>query len=564
MPTTCWGATPTDAPPLHTTEHIIAVFPDFDQNRGMIRDLTRVYDGHGTHTEILSVTDESGEPRDFDTEKNGDYLSVTVAVPKGEFVHGEQHYVIEYSQRDVTRFFEDNAADEFYWDVNGTEWRQPFGQISATLTVDDELVASLNGDASCYRGAMGSTQQCGVIRDGNSFSVDEQDFRPGENVTLAVGFDPDTFAAAPRPFQERVPLFGLIGLAGLLTSVGVYLASTRRAAKLNTTRTVLPRYDPPEMLGIAVAGELLGASKQAATVTLLDFAVRGKIELRYDATRHIYGVRSISSEGLLPSEQPMFHKLFGHRKAGPGDEHIVWFTAKSTKLGDAASANDQRALEEVKTEGLLERAPIGLIVLTVIGSGVGVLLSIIQLVMLLDTIDSGVLAAVGMLLSLVVGFPLVVLLPILLGIGLNRPHRPTPKGGKLIDHLAGLRAYMQLSDADRIRMMQSPSGPVIDDHGAVDVYERLLPYAVLFGIEEEWQQVLTPFYRDSSPTWFYGNFRPDDDRWIRRLDTTIASSRTTSSRSRSHSSGSSSSSRGGSSGGGFSGGGGGGGGGRGI
>ncbi|WIY83990.1 DUF2207 domain-containing protein [Propionimicrobium sp. PCR01-08-3] len=547
---------------LHTTEHIVAVFPDFDQNRGMIRDLTRVHDGHDTDIDVVGVTDENGAPRDFETEKYGDFLSVTMAVPEGEFVHGEQHYVIEYTQHDVTRFFEDTGADEFYWDVNGTEWAQPFGTISATVTMDDELASQLDGNASCYRGLFGSTQQCGIVREGNSFSIDEQDFGPGENVTLALGFAPGTFTEAPQPIWKQIPVFGYAGIAGLVASLGGFFVAFVRGRRANVGHNVLPRYDPPEMLSIAVAAELLRAGKRTMTATLLDFAVRRKVDLRYDERNKIYGVRSITFQGLLPMERTTYNRLFGsfsgNSDAKPGE--TTWFTSTSTTLGDTAAATIKRAKVEVKKAGLLRSAN-------------GALITLIVLVLIAGT---GLLVAQialswgqrPMVAAIIVGsLALVVIVPVIIYL-LARPYRATKEGGRLIDHLTGLRAYMQLNDADRIRMMQAPSGPVLDDEGIVDVYERLLPYAVLFGIEDEWQRVLEPYYRESRPTWYEGHYNASDVFWIQHLATNVNSAKVTppspSVSSGSGSGGSFSSFSGGSFGGGFSGGGGGGGGGRGI
>ena len=67
-------------------------------------------------------------------------------------------------------------------------------------------------------------------------------------------------------------------------------------------------------------------------------------------------------------------------------------------------------------------------------------------------------------------------------------------------HLAGLREYMQLAEADQLRMLQSTGGALLS--GTVSpqaqnqrlqrfhLHEKLLPYAVLFGIEKSWAQSL--------------------------------------------------------------------------
>src|SRR4029079_11983501 len=90
--------------------------------------------------------------------------------------------------------------------------------------------------------------------------------------------------------------------------------------------------------------------------------------------------------------------------------------------------------------------------------------------------------------------------------------------------------------------------------------ERLLPYAVLFGLEREWSRVLADLYeaRGEEPTWYSGRSGFDAGSF----GVAVSSFSTASSTSWSGSSSSSSSS--GSSGGGSSGGGGGGGGGGGV
>jgi len=104
----------------------------------------------------------------------------------------------------------------------------------------------------------------------------------------------------------------------------------------------------------------------------------------------------------------------------------------------------------------------------------------------------------------------------------------------------------------------SSAGPD-DPARIVRVYERLLPYAVLFGQEKEWARELERYYAEQGPDWYHGvtpgfTFAHFSSS-IGSLSSTVSSS---------YSGSSSSSSSGGSGGGGSSGGGGGGGGGGGV
>jgi hypothetical protein len=204
---------------LRTTEQLVAVFPDIDQNRGIRRAIPAVYDGHSTQPDIVAVTDADGTARPYTSERDGDFLVLTIAVPEGQYVHGEQHYVIEYTERDVTRYFSDTGVDEFYRDVNGTGWAQPFGEVSARLELAPAIAAAATGDASCYQGAEGSTARCSIEREDAGFVAHARDLGPRQNMTIAVAFREGTFLPPPFDFFALFPPFLIAGLGVILATI---------------------------------------------------------------------------------------------------------------------------------------------------------------------------------------------------------------------------------------------------------------------------------------------------------------------------------------------------------
>ena len=121
--------------------------------------------------------------------------------------------------------------------------------------------------------------------------------------------------------------------------------------------------------------------------------------------------------------------------------------------------------------------------------------------------------------------------------------------------------YMEMAEADRLKMLQSVKGADTTHEGVVRLYEKLLPYAILFKLEESWLKELSRYYEFDDvvqPAWYIGvgafsarDFSAAMISASQSVSSTIAHSTTSAS-----SSGSS-----GFGGGGFSGGGGGGGGG---
>ncbi|MES1169460.1 MAG: DUF2207 domain-containing protein, partial [Leifsonia sp.] len=88
---------------------------------------------------------------------------------------------------------------------------------------------------------------------------------------------------------------------------------------------------------------------------------------------------------------------------------------------------------------------------------------------------------------------------------LGTPERLTAKGATVMEELEGLKLYLRLAEADRLKVLQSPSGAErsrvdpTDGTAVVKLYEKLLPWAIVFGLEEEWRKVLGAAYA-TTPT----------------------------------------------------------------
>ncbi len=192
---------------LQVVETIIAIYPEFDQTRGFYRDIPEYRHGVQLHTAVESVVDEFGQPVPYTTEFYEEFFSVGLG--DDTFVHGRQTYVITYSQVDVVERFADSGFDEFYWDVNGTGWAQPFGRVSMSLRVEPSIAPALTGDSACYV-AVGECDEPLVsapdVDGAVGFTAASNGLAPNESLTFAIEFQPGTFAAGeqvvPPPTTE--------------------------------------------------------------------------------------------------------------------------------------------------------------------------------------------------------------------------------------------------------------------------------------------------------------------------------------------------------------------------
>ena len=84
---------------LFTTEKIVARFPDFDQNKGIVRSIPKADSGVPHDTEVVSVTGAGGAPIPWWIEEDEDFVYVLTG--DDSYVRGPQTYVISYTMSDV-------------------------------------------------------------------------------------------------------------------------------------------------------------------------------------------------------------------------------------------------------------------------------------------------------------------------------------------------------------------------------------------------------------------------------------------------------------------------------
>lgn len=555
---------------LTTVETFVALFPEYDQNRGMRRAIPGSYfdpvtgQDAPTDVQVQSVTDETGAARPYTVETD-DAGFVLVTSAADTYVHGRQTYVITYTQHNVTRFFADTNDDEFYWDTNGTGWAQSFGSVTARVHVASTIEGALTGQASCYEGALGSTTPCDLavsqLSDGTLFETTVTDVGPGENVTVAIGFEPHTFVARDDSYFGS-PLGWLQVLAVGGSVFALVLAIVFRFTTLADGRgrpTIIAEYTPPAGTTVLTSSVILGRTRKAMAATLVDWAVRGRVRIieqpaqGWFASGTDYLVELVDPTGIADGpERTLATALFGWHLT-PGTGYLL--TKRDTVLGQYVRSIIQIATSQATRDGL--RAPsrgfFGAIPIVL-----AVLSAVATFILGVSMADQ----SLGGLVPIALFAPVIVITFVVFVLAVRVPL--TSEGAQLRDHLKGLDLYIRLAEADRLRMLQSPSTAereavsVDDPRQVVDIYEKLLPYAILFGHEREWAAELGRYYSEASPDWYQGTSAFNAAVFASSIGSMSTSVST------SYSGSSSSSSSGGSGGGGSSGGGGGGGGGGGV
>ena len=549
---------------LLVVETIVARFPDFDQNRGIIRAIPDDYDGVPLNTSVISVTDQNGTDVYYESFYSGGFIELYLGTD--EFVRGVQTYVISYTQQNVVRSFDDTGSDEFYWDVNGTGWPQPFGRVSATVTLAPDVAATLTGNTACYVGAFGENEFCTIEDAGGTFTAAATELSPFETLTVAIGFAPGTFLTpepTPPPEPQEIPLWmhlisGGIGLASVGALGAAIVSRVRAGSGAKSRGAIIPQYSEPEGFDILQAAHLIGRSSAGMPAVIVRLAVRKNLRILAYAVENNtapYTLQYLSDDGSDVLDLAVLEALFGvDRAAGDLKPYGKYDSALSSRLDELSS----RALSSIVDDGFKRMAPgIGFGWLMLLAQWLFMALAgaaiIVSTVLFINISPLAFLSLTGAFIAGFFAFGLAI-----------RPQQFTEKGREARDYLEGMKLYLTVAEEERLRVLQSPQGAERIDVGnnleLVKLYEKLLPWAVIWGVEDQWMRelALRVAATDTTPDWFVGTNGFEVSLFNTAVRGVTATTLAPSS-SRSGSGGGSFS--GGSFGGGFSGGGGGGGGG---
>ena len=515
---------------LAVTETLVALFPQSDQNHGIIRDIPASYGSADLQTEVTSVVDGHGNKVPFSLDETDGFMQLQIG-SANTFVHGATTYVISYTQRDTIRHFTNTDDDEFYWDVNGTGWAQSFGKVSVTLHLSADIAGALNNHTACYQGPENSTTPCSsgvqstalVTPDTappdpsasatpspsasaslglafGTFTASANDLGAGENLTIAIGFLSGTFVdvSSDNPDNsdnsDSTPvtdgevagwLLSLLGFPAVLVgTIGGFV--NRRKQTQPARGIIVPQYSPPDDLDVMEAAELIGKPSTAVPAQLVSLAVRGKTRLLGypvgSARAADYSVQLLDRTGLQGNEPMVIEALFGEAK--PGATHDL------KKYGDTALADKLQPVidqlpEWLDTNGAYDgrRHTAGSIIVLVFTAA----LFVTALVAAIAGGAGGIAFAFVSLIAGAIGV-------ITALVGVSGVKKLSTKGAQWNDYLLGMRMYLQLAEQDRLRVLQSPTGAERIDVGdgkvLVKLYEKLLPWAVIWGVEDQWSKVL--------------------------------------------------------------------------
>jgi hypothetical protein len=471
------------------------------ERHGILRDVpVRFrYDGHHDRIYPLEVLEVSGSPWtpvQYTLEDVDNRLRIRIGDPD-QTITGQHDYRIVYRVEGALNGFPDH--DELYWNAIGAEWEVPIEQASVTVTAPAAI-----GQVACYAGPFGSTRSCGSSEmDGRGAAFATTGLGPNEGLTVVVGF-PTGAVPAPRPvLEERWSLAqafsvtpGTLGMAsGVLVAVLVVLGwllgvvgRDRRMADMASGAGAMVEAVPPEGIRPAQAGLLVDevVKPVAIPATVVDLAVRGYLRIEEDHAPDDWEELDwrlvklkAADKDLLEYERKLLDGLFALRRSRADDAEAVWLSELEQDFYHRFRLVRSRLYQDAVQRGWFTDHPgearqrwvrRGRAV-TVVGVGLTAL--------------AAWLTHYGL-----VVIPILLAGPALM-VGARRMPRHTPVGAELLRRVNGFRAYLQTAGVDRAGPGQAP-----------DRFSPYLPYAIVFGLTEQWTRTLelvgappqTPWY----------------------------------------------------------------------
>jgi uncharacterized membrane protein len=452
----------------------------YAERHGIYRDIPYNYDfGYKRYSiklDVKDVTDFNGKPYKYEVNSGGGYVHIRIGDPD-KTVTGVHGYRIEYTVRGAIAFFEDH--DELYWNVTGDEWRVPIRRASAEVFFEERT--NVGVEAECYTGGRGSNaQDCSFKISARSVSFQARNaLWAGQGLTIVAGL-PKGLIEEPSAMTKAIWFLSDNWYFGLpfLTFFAVAYIWSSRGRDPEGRGVITVRYEPPKDMTPAEAGTLVDerADMHDITSTIIDLAVRGYLRIEEiestkfyffsDRDYRLVRTREPAPAELKPHEEKIFSGIFkGKEKVLVSDLRNKFYTElppiKKALYGELVGKKYfPTDPEKVKS----------------IYKWIGIIILVLSFVLFSNFLLKLSIALSGLIIL----------------VSSRYMPRKTKEGTLLNEELLGFREFIDRAEKDRIEAL-AKNDPTL--------FERILPFALVFGLEDKWAEAFLDIYREP-PSWY--------------------------------------------------------------
>ena len=573
---------------LGVKESFTVEFPMTNQNKGIYRDIpfTNLENKNITLYDLnesnLKLTRNGVKEPIYSIEKMNGFFRVSTGTE--EYVLGKQVYTFEYEfVKPVTDW---GDYQELYWDTNGNGFSQKFEKVTARVHFSPEVKENYENKKWCYVGKYGKNDgKCVIteIEDGVQFVAEDLD--SFENLTFDVQFKPGSFVIPP--LDKNYTLIKILVVV-IAVCVLILFFPLRKFIKTSEKRKfykgffVKPEFTPHNKYTVGEMAEIyIGDKKDSKVAVLLDMLVKKQIRLVKDeSSKNKWKILVEKFEDITKEGNTILKILNGGSSVKNGDEIEIKKHTPTSSLASLGRNYTKSIISSLKSYGLAESkyseytssggSIVGQIIGFILAFWYFIPFVIVIFVEFFDPVSEN--ALIGDVVGKEYVAPVVcvtviltIIIYALLRENTNKYMARTKAGLEASRYMDGLKMYIKMAEAERLEFIQSVNGVDVSAKGIVNLYEKLLPYAAVFGLEKSWMKEMEEYCKTmdvEEPEWISNGLDSYRMHSLISSATRYANSSTSYSNSRSISGGGGySSGFSGGGGGGFSGGGGGGGGG---
>ncbi len=427
--------------------------------------------------DVESVKDAQGNEYKYTSSNEDGEIILKIGDPNTT-ISGVHIYIITYTVSGAITYFSDH--DELYWNVSGINWEVPVEAASSTVTLPENEGAIFN-NAICYTGPEGSSDSnCSVNTDGRLVAVTSNSvLQAGEGLTIVAGF-PKSVVSVLEPKEVinffdtpfgKVVLTVLI-ILGVIIGIGWYIVyplwlplkwylhGRDPISRIGITQARFegPKTKTGKYLSPAETGALIDeyAGPHEISALLIDLAQRGYLKIVEKGKNDFELVKKKEFNGdnsLKNFERTLLSDLFSSK-------HTL--RLKDAKLYETVAEVQKKMYESLVKEGFFPKDP-----------------------QKIRNFYNGIIAAA----SITFNFLLLLMAAIF---GRLMP-RKTMEGVHAANEARSLKNF--LTSQERQLEFQAKNQMM---------FEKLLPFAVAFGVEKIWAERFKDIAM-KAPDWYVGS-----------------------------------------------------------
>lgn len=471
-------------------EKIIADCGNLPEKHGIFRILpTRTKTENGTiktPIELISVTDFSGNEIPYTI--TADNFNRTIIYKIGDpdiSVKGENEYKITYSVKNAIRS-QNGDFDELYWNLSGNFWDLEIDKFTADIIFPTEINQN-NSEVYVYSGGLGTKENLLANREwigGNVLRIaSKQTLAARQGITISITFPKGIISPHQPGFFE---LYGdyLWFLIPILVFISSFRIWTKYGKDPQVNKTIIPEFEIPENLTPMEMGLLAkngSFSNSLITGTIVNLAVKKHIIIEEISKKGIFGKHDFRLKKINPdasslgdSEDTLIDKIFGKK------QEVLLSELKNDFYKDLPAVK-KSAIDNLKNKKLIQ------------GKGLALKTIFIVIAATMFVASFAAIAAINSWL----GVSIIVSSIITFVFGMLMPKR-TPQGAELNWRIKGFKLYMETAEKYRAQFYEKEN-----------IFEKFLPYAIIFGITKLWIKKMEDIYGKEyfntyHPAWYAG------------------------------------------------------------